>query len=201
MTYHIQVMKEEVDWNCIQSLEITNYPWGQAYMPRTYAALYRVEGKGFYLRMRCEEENPRAIYSEANEPVYKDSCMEFFANYYPEDEASGYINFEMNSNGAVLCEYGHPGDRFYLKDKGFDVPIPVVTRGEGYWEIALMIPDTFVTAVYGKSEIGSMIKGNFYKCGDDTHTPHYGSWNPIDHPFPAFHKPEFFGELPIVAEA
>lgn len=197
MTYTIEVKKEKVDWNEIESIEITNYPWGTDYMPKTTAWLYRIEDLGFCLKMRCEEKEPRAIYTEENDPVYKDSCMEFFANYYPEEEGTGYINFEMNSNGAVLCQYGQPDERFYLKDKGFEVPTPVVIKKEGYWEVELMIPDTFIKSVYGKDTISSLIKGNFFKCGDDTHTPHYGSWSPIENPFPAFHKPEFFGDLII----
>lgn len=197
MLYTIETKKEKVDWECIQPIAITNYPWGTDYMPKTSAWLYRVEGEGFYLKMRCEEKEPIAIYTGDNDPVYKDSCMEFFANYYPEEEGTGYINFEMNSNGTVLCEYGHPGDRHYLRDKGFQVPKPVVTKDEDSWEIELMIPDTFIQAVYGKDTISHYIKGNFYKCGDDTHTPHYGSWSPIENPTPAFHKPEYFGELMI----
>ncbi|MGL4345317.1 MAG: carbohydrate-binding family 9-like protein [Cellulosilyticaceae bacterium] len=198
MTYTIVQTKEKVDYDSIKPLEVTHYPWGTDYMPKVLAWLYHVKGEGFYLKMRCEEQNPRAVYTSANDPVYQDSCMEFFASYYPEDEHAGYINFEMNSNGAVLCEYGHPGDRFYLKDKGFDVPVPAVTKGEDYWEIDMMIPDAFIQAVYGKETISPVIKGNFYKCGDQTHTPHYGSWNPIENAVPAFHKPEFFGTLEIV---
>ena len=37
--------------------------------------------------------------------------------------------------------------------------------------------------------------GNFYKCGDDTSIPHYGSWNPIALPAPDFHCPVHFGTL------
>jgi hypothetical protein len=39
------------------------------------------------------------------------------------------------------------------------------------------------------------IMGNFYKCADETISPHYLSWNPIDAPAPDFHRPEFFGEI------
>lgn len=197
MQYQVKTVTEKVDWAQIERIDIMNYPWGSDYMPHTSAWLYRVEGEGFYLKMRCEENEPKAVYKEANDPVYKDSCMEFFANFYPEDEKAGYMNFEMNSNGAILCEYGHPGNRFYLKDKGFDYPKPIVTKGEGYWEVELMIPDTLIQAVYGYDHMttSGRIKGNFYKCGDETHTAHYGCWNPIENEYPAFHKPEFFGEL------
>ena len=195
MVYGIEVKQDKVDWDEISSVEIKNYPWGTDYMPETKAWLYRIEGEGFWLKMRCEEKNPKAIYTEDNDPVYKDSCMEFFANYYPEEEGTGYINFEINSNGAVLSAYGHPGNRSSLKSKGFEVPKPVVTKGEDYWEIELMIPDKLIKAVYNKETMSKKIKGNFFKCGDDTHAPHYGSWSPIENPVPAFHKPEFFGDL------
>lgn len=197
MQYQVKTVTEKVDWAQIERIDIMNYPWGSDYMPHTSAWLYRVEGEGFYLKMRCEENEPKAVYKEANDPVYKDSCMEFFANFYPEDEKAGYMNFEMNSNGAILCEYGNPGDRFYLRDKGFDYPKPIVTKGEGYWEVELMIPDTLIQVVYGHDHMttSGRIKGNFYKCGDETHTAHYGCWNPIENEYPAFHKPEFFGEL------
>ncbi len=78
-----------------------------------------------------------------------------------------------------------------------DYPKPIVTKGEGYWEVELMIPDTLIQAVYGHDHMttSGRIKGNFYKCGDETHTAHYGCWNPIENEYPAFHKPEFFGEL------
>ncbi|MGL5675561.1 MAG: carbohydrate-binding family 9-like protein [Cellulosilyticaceae bacterium] len=197
MTYCIKMKQCKVDWEEITPVAITHYPWGQTYMPHTKAWLYRVEGEGFYLKMRCEESEPKAVYTEANEPVYKDSCMEFFANYYPDEEGTGYINFEMNSKGVVLCEYGHPGERVFLKDRGFEVPVPKVTKGDIFWEIELFIPDTFIQAVYDKATISTSLRGNFYKCGDETHTPHYGSWAPIDNPTPAFHKPEFFEKMII----
>ena len=201
MQYEIQCVEQQIPWEEVNSVEIQSYPWGKDYMPETTAWLYYVEGEGYYLKMRCEESNPRAEYKNDNDPVYQDSCMEFFANYYPEDEAAGYINFEMNSNGAVLCEYGQVGDRFYLKDKGFDVPQPKVTKGVDYWEIELVIPADFIMAVYGKDTMSTAIKGNFYKCGDKTEIVHYGSWAPIDNAVPAFHKPEFFGDIVMKAKA
>lgn len=199
MTYLVQVSKENTDWNEVEPINITHYPWGTDYIPCTNAWLYRIENKGFYLKMRCEETAPRAVYTEDNDPVYKDSCMEFFVNFFPEEEGSGYLNFEMNSNGAILCEYGHPGNRFYLKDKGINYPHPRVTKGDDFWEIELLITDELIETIYGQSHFkkGHQFKGNFYKCGDDTHTPHYGSWSLIKNEYPAFHKPEFFGNLEI----
>ena len=39
------------------------------------------------------------------------------------------------------------------------------------------------------------MKGNFYKCGDDTKYPHFGCWNEVVWEEPDFHRPECFGDL------
>ena len=39
---------------------------------------------------------------------------------------------------------------------------------------------------------GTSWKANFYKCGDATSHPHWGSWAPVDTPSPSFHQPAFF---------
>ena len=41
------------------------------------------------------------------------------------------------------------------------------------------------------------LRGNFYKCGDLTATPHWGSWNPVGTGAPDFHRPEYFGKMPL----
>ncbi len=41
----------------------------------------------------------------------------------------------------------------------------------------------------------SLLKANFYKCGDELQTPHFLSWNPIEIEKPDFHRPDFFGTL------
>jgi len=46
-----------------------------------------------------------------------------------------------------------------------------------------------------KSMEGSVIRANFYKCGDDQKTTHYLSWSPIGTEKPAFHAPDYFGTL------
>ena len=39
------------------------------------------------------------------------------------------------------------------------------------------------------------MRGNFYKCGDHTVNPHWGSWAPVDKV--DFHVPLLFGDLEI----
>ncbi len=60
-----------------------------------------------------------------------------------------------------------------------------------------MIPFNIIKAVYGNDVLapGDKISAAFYKCGDNTGRPHYGSWKAIAAESPDFHRPEFFGEL------
>lgn len=181
----------------MKKYEIACYPWGGDYRPKTEAEVDLLEGKGILVRMSCEEENPRAVYQEENEPVYQDSCMEFFLNAMPE-KSELYLNFEVNANGALLCYQGkNRTERRSLKELSIERPQVEVKRDRLHWEIQYLISFELLSAVYGECRLhkSSVIRGNFYKCGDLTEKPHYGCWNPIVKEKPDFHVPEFFGEI------
>lgn len=193
--------REQIDSGAVASVDI--YNWGGEYRPETKATLCFWEGKGFLLKMTCREENPRAVYpfDRQNSMVCEDSCMEFFGNFAPEKENSGYLNFECNANGCLLCCYGP--DRYQRKtvaEMGIPHPLPEAFRTGAEWGYELLIPIELLQKVYGKSEFsaGDRIRGSFYKCGDLTGHPHYGSDIPISIDHPDFHCPEFFGEMELV---
>ena len=64
-------------------------------------------------------------------------------------------------------------------------------HGDVKWQLAVGIP----FAMIGHSEVPSELRANFYKCGDNTETPHFLSWSPIDTPSPSFHQLKFFGKI------
>lgn len=188
------------DWDTAEPIPISEYNWGGGYRPKAIAKLCFVKGKGFSLRITCEEQSPKAVYYHDNDPVYKDSCLEFFVNFKPDTAGSGYINFEGNSNGALLCGYGNSRhNRKSIKD--FDVPQPIAKpfKTDNLWGYELCIPLNLIQKVYGDSSFkrGDTLKGNFFKCGDETITRHYGSWTKIGSPVPDYHLPEYFGTLEI----
>jgi hypothetical protein len=55
-----------------------------------------------FLKYNVSEKYLKAIYKETNEPVYKDSCVEFFISF----DQIHYYNFEFNSIGTALVGYG-----------------------------------------------------------------------------------------------
>lgn len=185
------------------TVPLTTYNWGGEYRPTTTATLCWLEGKGFLIRMLCTESNPRATFTPAdcNCGVCRDSCLEFFANFAPDQTGSGYLNFECNANGSLLCCYGP--DRHQRKtviEMGLPHPIVTPLRTAEQWGWELLIPLSMLAQIYGITSFhtGDVIKGNFYKCGDDTPQPHYGSYTEIQAAQPDFHRPECFASMQIV---
>jgi hypothetical protein len=61
------------------------------------------------------------------------------------------------------------------------------------WELMIAIP--FEIMGLNAESLPDKIKGNFYKCADDTANPHYVTWSPIGLPSPDYHCPEYFGDI------
>ena len=196
MEYIIRVEKE-IDFSRAEKAMISNYKWTEGYAPEAYAELIYVENKGFALRMTCMESNPKAVYTKYDDPVYKDSCLEFFAAFNPDSKR--YMNFEVNSNGAFLSAVRLNRENKTPIDILAPLPTVKVTKDDEKWVVETFFYNDFIGKLLGRFGFnrGDSFKGNFYKCGDETDTPHYGMWSPVDNETPDFHRPEFFGTLKI----
>ena len=189
---------DTVDWNAIPAASIDNFFWLEGHTPETTAKLAFVEGFGFILRMTCAEENPKAVYTQYNDPVYTDSCLEFFCDWLGDGR---YVNMEMNANGTLLSCIG--------PDRHARTPIADLSGGEIFvvkgeieatsWNVTAYIPTALLCRILGVDSIpfgkGYTFRGNFYKCGDETPIPHYGMWSPVGTEKADFHRPEYFGDF------
>lgn len=193
---------DSIDWSDVPRADISEYRWLDGYAPSACAQLVCIEGEGFLLRMTCEESEPKAVYTEYNDPVYTDSCLEFFAIWNGSSDGK-YVNLEMNSNGALLSCVGESRHgRVPVKDvcgRIFDVK---AEKDSDRWSVVASIPFDMLKDIYGIDTgafaDGYVFFGNFYKCGDHTSVPHYGMWNPVMTEKPDFHRPEYFGRFVIV---
>ena len=191
-----------VDWSAVPVAEIDCYRWLEGYAPRATAQLVYMEGEAFILRMTCREDAPRAVCTEYNQPVYTDSCLEFFAIW--DNASDRYVNMEMNARGTLLSNIGAGRhDRTPIKDIcGGIFPVEGQTA-DGTWSVTATVSLSMLASLYGtdaatlagKLTEDYTFRGNFYKCGDGTEIPHYGMWNPVGTENPDFHRPEFFGTL------
>lgn len=191
-------------WDDMPPLRIAHYLWlDNGYRPEAEVRLCR-SPDFLHLRFVVGERRVRVRHLRFQDPVYRDSCVEFFIDAFPEDRR-GYVNFETNAAGVLLAEFGPGrGARTPLRPDdlaGFEakssVPGPVDgEHGAGSWTLEYRVPLGLFRRLYGR-EIGPGIRAaaNFYKCGDATETPHYGAWSPVGTAGPDFHRPEFFGEL------
>ena len=188
----------DVDWNDIPSAPIDHFFWLTGHTPATHAQLVYLDGFGFVLRMTCEETAPKALYRQYNDPVYTDSCMEFFCDWLGDGR---YINMEMNPLGTLLAGIG-PGRHGRRPITEFSDGEIFVVKGEinpTSWNVIAYIPTELLCRILGVKSIpfgkGYSFRGNFYKCGDNTAIPHYGMWSPVGTETPDFHRPEYFGTL------
>lgn len=152
------------------------------------------------IRYFVRGEGIRATYARDGEPVWRDSCVEFFVR---EPGSECYYNFEFNCIGTCLAGYGAGRNgRTPLPDGQLERIVRHASPGREplgeksgiqAWELIVAIPFELFGA--DPERLPETLRANFYKCGDDTPIPHFVSWNPIDAPSPDFHLPEFFGEI------
>lgn len=194
------------DGSLIIQTVIDKDPWNYGNLPKAFAKLTYLEEIGFEAEMWCYETAMRAVNREPDSPVYEDSCLECFLNFYPE-RTDKYLNFEVNANGAMLCQIGEgKTDRRFIRELGLTQPKVSVEQGDDplghYWKAVYRIPKDLIQQIYGiwGFEDGHKLRGNFYKCGDLTDHVHYGCWSLIKAPKPNYHLPEFFGELVLRKE-
>nr|WP_245363335.1 carbohydrate-binding family 9-like protein [Cohnella thailandensis] len=193
----------EEDWSRIPPLAIDRQQWlFPDHPPKTEVRAY-YDNAFIRLRFRVFEESPTIRHLADHAPVYEDSCVEFFLQPLPGEDAR-YLNFELNAAGALLLEIGGEGEkrRKVDADRGefairSAVGLSDPASGRTYWELALRIPFAFLRRWYPdfRPDPDVVMRGNFYKCGDRTPVPHYLSWNPVSSERPNFHLLDNFGEL------
>ncbi len=155
-----------------------------------------------FLCYSVEGEQLRVVNTHDFDPVWQDSCVEFFMQREGE---STYRNFECNALGALLATKRESRESFQPLTGVISSILRysmIQHRYEGDrqladWQLYLEIPKEAMGFTPNESLSGQSIRANFYKCGDETAEPHYISWNPIDLPAPDFHAPQFFGLLEL----
>lgn len=178
---------------------IASYSWDTGPFRPESEAYVGWDESGLRVWLCSDEKEPRALCRKPGDPVWEDSCLEFFLS--PEPEKDGrYLNFECSASSCVHLAIGP--DR---NNRRVILPVPdrmravsVVFPGTG-WCVHYTVSSEFLKSEFGITlRSGLVMSGNFYKCGDRTPHPHFGSWSPIDPekvPAPDFHRPEYFGRL------
>ncbi len=181
-------------------VETVNWEKEYPYAPITFFDIARSKD-AIYIKYRVRGTSLKAVYTEDQSDVYKDSCVEFFC--MPKN-AEKYTNFEFNCIGTCLAssrkgreEEITPFSKEEMKtiERYSSLPRKPFKELEGHfeWELCVKIP--FELMGLDRNNLPQKIRGNFYKCGDETKNIHFVSWSPIPTETPDFHQPKFFGEL------
>lgn len=201
MKYIVKTIKNESEIDSLPKAFIDKYVWGDEYTPTSFAQLGLIKEKGLYLKLTSFEKDPKVTGTEYGHKVHLDSCLEFFTSM--DNESQIYVNFEANAAGAfVLTARLNRYDevRHAHTIDGLELPRVKATVNEDNWTVEVLFDYDLIEKLFCKKitfENGYVFKGNFYKCGDETHTVHYGMWSPVGLKDPDFHQSAFFGELEI----
>lgn len=178
---------------------INRAPWPDyAYQPDVaFAIAYGADC--IAIQYEVKEQEIKAIYTQPNDPVYKDSCVEFFVSF----DEKGYYNFEFNCLGTCLAAFGaNRSERNFLpidRIQKIKALSHLYRNGEEdkmmQWQLTLLLPFGIFIHHSGIDLKNKTARANFYKCGDELTQPHYLCWNNILSPQPNFHLPQFFGEI------
>ncbi len=191
-------VSEALDLLPAQRIDLDPWPSGGEKVEAGFTLAH--SGRHLLLKYKVREQAVLARYRNINDPVYKDTCVEFFISF---GEERAYYNIEANCLGTCLVGYG-PGkhDRKPLAVEAISqiehlANLKVANHGqkERAWELTLRIPATVFTEHRLENFSGLQARGNFYKCGDDLPEPHFLVWNPVTAPAPEFHRPGDFGAI------
>ncbi|WP_308990412.1 carbohydrate-binding family 9-like protein [Mariniflexile litorale] len=180
---------------------IDQYPWGKTDEFQKIRFKIAHNNKNIYLYYDVTEPEMMAKYSNHNDPVCKDSCVEFFIAF---EKDANYYNFEFNSLGTCLLAWGPDRYNRQLLDTKKINLIKVKTKIKRVnkngltlfnWKTFIKIPLKTFSFSSIKSLENIKARANFYKCGDDLSKPHYITWNTIKSEKPDFHLKSYFGDI------
>lgn len=182
---------------------ICHAPWSREAEQPKAAFVMAHDGETIYLKFYIKEPTIKAEYLNFNDPVYEDSCVEFFIAF---DGDTSYYNLEFNCVGTCRGQYGPSKTQRKFLEPNLLKRIRHQTwiKGRGNeeieWELTLSIPVAIFIHHPGLSLESCRAKGNFYKCGDGLPDPHFLCWSNISFAYPEFHLREFFKEIKFVTK-
>ena len=182
------------DWASIPAVTLHNQPWLAPCGIEAAAQLCH-DGENLYVRMTAKEAHVRATLTGPLSQVCEDSCLEFFLA--PRADDFRYFNFEWNRLCNAYVGFGGPREtrvRQILGDPRAVFAPTAFDTADG-WGIAYRIPKTFIQLYMPGFELAGEAACNFYKCGDNTATPHYLAWADLTSDRPDYHRRQDFGRL------
>ncbi|ROR27388.1 cellulose/xylan binding protein with CBM9 domain [Mobilisporobacter senegalensis] len=198
--YQVKTIKRIEELNHCARFQINHHLWEKEYKPIAFGQMAVLSDYGIVVSMTAMELNPLCRFYKDDDPVYKDSAMEAFLNFDLDHPEKGYLNFEMNANGAMLSEFGINRNRKKIKDLISYSAVCEANIYDSRWQVLLKIPMSLICELYKSEPLksGDVFSCNFYKISEDPLIEHYASYAPIKSKIPNFHLPVFFDKAVIL---
>ena len=203
MEYRVKTIfnKEEIE-SC-QRFSMDHFMWTCLQKPEAYGWMGYLKDQGLFVKLVCKEKDPKRVYHNFMDMVCEDSAMEVFLAFPEKGEALTndvmYLNFEVNSNGAMYAAYGKGRKgRSHFSDEVYEALLPEAYKAEDCWGIKLLVPETLIKEL-GKVNIedGDVFYCNFYKISETPEIEHYGTFAEIKNEKPNFHLPQYFAKARV----
>ncbi len=195
----------EAAWAAVPSVGPFKFSWHTRGEQEQTTARLLWDDEYLYVSYVCDDAHISAEFTERDEPVYRDDCVELFTAPNP-NRPLDYFNFEMNVRAALLDQH-HPEGRFSgLKDEWNSSGVKVAARIAGtlnedrdrdcYWVLEAAIPWSNFAGVAESlpPQPGDVWRLNLNRCGGKTNEQ-YSQWSSSATPKPDFHVPERFGQV------
>jgi hypothetical protein len=149
------------------------------------------------LKYYVTEPEIKATYHNFNDPVYEDSCVEWFISFGNEAD---YYNLEFNCAGTARMAFGADrNERTFISARRLEAIRYMASIGNDSaaginWTLTLYLPKQLFKFHPNLQLEQTPVRVNFYKCGDGLSQPHFLCWSNIIADKPNFHLPAFFKE-------
>ena len=194
-------------WDRAERLAGFTEPWGKGGCPIEIEARVLWSDTGLYVRFVSGNAEIVASRTRRHADVCNDSCCEMFISPF-FDHPERYFTFEINALGAMLNRKMNVAANPVLREPWFPLGmrighsvtgVAVDEPGPAEWVIELAVPWSQFTmdGVEYRPKAGDRWRVNFMRCGGRTLNP-FLMWSPAAGPKPAFHQPQYFGELEFV---
>jgi len=199
-TLSLEQVVQQLSSGEMTPITCVNWPLVTDYCPDARVSIARDDAR-VYIMWRVQGEKVRCVSTLDLQPVWEDSCCEFFITL-PDGR---YMNLECNAIGAMTSsrrverkvdvQYLTPAE-FARIERYSSLPHEVIDSQEPMdYTLAIAVPMDLIGL--DAQHLPEHIMANVYKCGDKTARMHFVSLFPIAIPQPDFHRPDFFQAISL----
>lgn len=191
---------DEPSWRAAEPVGPFDSPWYEGERaPRRTQARMLWDDEFLYVGFVVEDEHIVSTFTERDDPVWREDCVEVFVAPDPEN-VRVYFNFEFNALGTMLDRTSHLDQGLEWNAEGVRVAIvhagtlnddSDIDRG---WVAEIAIPfQAFKGAArHLPPREGDTWRLNLYRINDESDRQH-SVWSHTGTERPSFHEPERFG--------